>query len=274
MAVDPDIITLADIQGAKADICFLEEWIETTSLTLFTPDGKQVQSLEGVSNNSQVAINQADIATLFGLVGGGGAVPSNLTVYSSGAGNHIYQVGTAGAIIIARGAGGGGGNAADGGALVDWVSGGGGGQGGLSIGWETGAIGGASRSYSVGSGGAVETAGGSTTFGAPIIAAANGGGGGTLGTGGSGGLATSGDILALGGANGEIMGGVFRVTEGVVDGGRFNFMWGGKGGGNGISNGAGGDGNNVTGYWTAAAPIANGVAQAGQNGFIYVLEYA
>ena len=61
MAVDPDIITLADIQGAKENICFLEEWVETNDLTIDTPDGKTVLSLAGISSNSQVAVNAANI---------------------------------------------------------------------------------------------------------------------------------------------------------------------------------------------------------------------
>ena len=76
----------------------------------------------------------------------------------------------------------------------------------------------------------------------------------------------------VGGSNGTGQSAITPVLD-VVDGGRFNGMWGGQGGGSKNNNGRGGTGCAIQGFYANATATRIINAQAGDAGFIYVLEF-
>jgi hypothetical protein len=273
MAVDPDIITLADIQETKENICFIEEWVETNDATILTPDGKLVETLAGVTagvNQSQVAINTGNISnnanaiTALQNAPAGSIVPAavnEFTVNGNFQPNAIYA-----SVRITVVAGGGGGSGA-----VSSSAGGGGGSGAISVtsfarvgvAWTNIAI-------VVGAGGTGGTAGGGTggaggnstaTYEGNLVSA-SGGGGGIISGGGIGGQKSNGvgqiTYAGFGGGNGAnptIL--VPAVDPAAARGG----TGGGEGGGSGAAvprDGQANTGGGGQGGTFASATATNG----------------
>lgn len=310
MAVDPNVITLTDIQNGKEDICFLEQWIETTSLTLFTPDGKEVQTLEGISSNSQVAANTAQISLNTAAIASlAGVAPIAVTQYTSpGAGSHNWNISTRNYLVITIAGGGGGGGAGTDAvgfaAAFGDCAGGGGGSGAVSMAWGSGGASLSNSPYTVGAGGAAGifsnsfggSVGGNSIFqapgGGPTIAGSFGGGGGApgwtsfgssgagLSRGGFGGTITAaiGDITLPGrsGSNANITGFAGVTTNGILTNGSIVNMIGGVGAGGFSVNGTGNGGTGGSFLDVSDPTPANRTptaASAGSSGSIIVLEY-
>lgn len=174
-------------------------------------------------------------------------------VFTSGSGAYIPTSGIVYAKVTVVGAGGGGGTSASGG--------GGGGGGGLSMGYVSAAVIGSGLSYSVGSGGAIATAGGTSSFGGTLMQATGGSAGatGAPGAGGAGGVGSGGNIVNSTGSPG-FFGFTYAGVGNFGGNGGSSFFGGGARGGNtggGIAGSAyGGGGSGSGGSGTGAVGFA------------------
>lgn len=180
--------------------------------------------------------------------------------------------------VISTGGGGGGGS---GSASSSTRGCGGGGAGATCIEVFSAATIGASQAVTIGAGGAAESAGGNTTFGA--FHTANGGAAGTsihygnsaTNAGGAGGTATGGDINISGGDGHD---GAGIDTSGAFGGNGGSSYWGGGGrGGRCVSSGHE-NGNAGTAYGSgggggASTSASTGTGGAGKAGVVYIREY-
>lgn len=233
-----------------------------------------LQQVAGLGSAGQVLTSQGNgmLPTWSSAGAGGAGGPIAVQIFTTGAGTYTPTAGT-GSVMVEVLGGGAGGETATGGI----IGGAGGGAGGYSRKLYLATDIGASQPYSVGAGGASDTVGSNTTFGAMATLITGNGGAAAAGvtTPGLGGVASGGDLNVQGGSGG------IGIQTGTVANGHFAGFGGGSIYGNGaVARGnSSGVGNAGTVYGsgggggvdlTAAGSQAGGV---GASGIVICTEY-
>lgn len=246
--LDPPLATAGlFVDGMKFEITWGAA--NTAGVTLALNGGSAIAVLDPAGTALAAGAIGSGLRSLLEYIGGAFRILSPLLTSLGGGSQRYYWQFTASGtwmkpagldddamVLVEAWGGGGGGNSG--------ASGGGGGGGAYSSRWFRAADLASSISVTIGPGGAVNSRGGNTMFGA-LITAYNGGAGGSGGNGGGGGGELSqggngGASPGQPGAGGSISGGAGADT--TPNAGTKGGHWGGGGGGSGTSSGAGGSG--------------------------------